>query len=301
MSKCGRIAMSSRDIKCVGVLGAGLMGSEVALDLACYGYRVLLKDISLDRLHAAEVKIKSDFKLIKMMKKERQIPTIDEILQHILFTDSYDNFDEADVLVENVTEDWDVKHGVYLDLRERCKADALYAANTSCISITKIAAVMPQPERVIGMHFMNPVPLKDLVEVIRGYHTSDETVARSEAFLRSIGKKAVVVSDAPGFVSNRLSHLFMNEAAFLVQEQVATPKQIDLIFKRGYGHKMGPCETADLIGIDTVVRSLDILYESFHDPKFRSCPLLRKMADAGLLGKKSRKGFYEYDIAGTVQ
>jgi 3-hydroxybutyryl-CoA dehydrogenase len=144
------------------------------------------------------------------------------------------------------------------------------------------------------MHFMNPVYLKELVELVRGFHTSEATIEAAKAMLSGVGKTAVLVNDFPGFVANRLSHLFMNEAAFIIQDRVAAAREVDAIFKRGYGHSMGPLETADLIGLDTVVNSLDILYDSYQDPKFRCCPLLRKMVDAGLLGKKSGEGFYKY-------
>jgi 3-hydroxybutyryl-CoA dehydrogenase len=282
------------EIKKIAVVGAGVMGSDVAFDLASNGYEVLLKDISEHHLTDAREKIRAGYKGYKMIKPELKNVTVDDILGRIHFTTSYEGFLQSDLVIENVPEDWESKKAVYLEAREVCRPNTYYAVNTSCISITKIAALMPRPELVIGMHFMNPVPLKNLVEVIRGTHTSESTIADMKAFLKTLKKNAVVVMDFPGFVSNRLSHLFMNEAAFLVQDQVASPKDIDKIFKQGYGHDMGPLETADLIGLDTVVNSLQILYESYQDPKFRCCPLLKKMVDAGYCGKKSGRGFYEY-------
>lgn len=282
------------EIKTVAVIGAGVMGSDIALDLSCYGYKVILKDLNDDILKQAGEKIKKEFKMVKMMKKDIKDVTADSLMEKITFTTSYDNFDSVDFVIENIVEDLQEKKKLFAELKKVCREGIIYGVNTSCISITKIGALMPQPENVIGMHFMNPVPLKKIVEVIRGYHTSDETVENVKNFLATLSKKAVVVNDFPGFVTNRVSHLFMNEAAFLVQDQVADPKSIDTIFTQGFGHKMGPLATADLIGLDTVVKSLEVLYESYQDPKFRCCPLLKKMVDAGHLGRKTGKGFFNY-------
>lgn len=281
-------------IKTVAVVGAGVMGSDVTLHLACYDFTIILKDINETTLEKARANITKNFKMLKMMKKEFREISLDDMLSKIQFTTDYGSFEKADLVIESVTEDWEIKKSVYQKLREVCRVETYYATNTSCISVTQIAALMPRPENVIGMHFMNPVPLKTMVETIRGYHTTPETEETLTGFLKSIGKHPVVVNDFPGFVANRLSHLFMNEAAFLVQDDVADPKHVDMIFKEGYGHKMGPLETADLIGLDTVVQSLDVLYQSYQDPKFRCCPLMRKMVNAGLLGRKSGKGFYRY-------
>lgn len=283
-------------IKKIAVVGAGIMGSDIALDLASYSYDVILKDLDNQTLDKAEARIKKDFKLVKMMKKEMKSVSIDDILSKITFTTSYDGFEQVELVIENIIEEWEAKKEVYQDLARVCKGKPLYAVNTSCISITKVASLMESPDKVIGAHFLNPVPLKKIVEVIRGFHTSDETVQTMMEFLKTLNKFGVVVKDFPGFVTNRVSHLFMNEAAFLVQDGVAGPKEVDTIFTQGFGHKMGPLATADLIGLDTVVKSLEVLYESYQDPKFRCCPLLRKMVDAGLLGKKSGKGFFEYKI-----
>lgn len=278
----------------IAIIGAGVMGTGVAFDLASYGYSVVLKDIDKIILDESVDNINKDFKLYKMIKKEFKGLTIDDILNKINFTLNNDDIKDADLIVENIIEDWDKKKELYSELNKVCKAKVVYAVNTSCISITQIAALVKNPRNVIGVHFMNPVPLKEVVETIKGYHTSEETIEFMKCFLKSINKTAVVVNDFPGFVANRLSHLFMNEAAFLVQDGVASPAQIDMIFKKGYGHKMGPLETADLIGLDTVVDSLEILYKSYQDSKFRCCPLLRKMVNAGLLGRKTGKGFYDY-------
>ena len=278
----------------VGVVGAGVMGVDVACTLSLYGHDVLLKDIDPKALEAAPGQIRRNLRMYSLLSRALSGCSSDDVLSRICLTDSYERFADAQWVVENVTEDWHTKRQVYDELREACCPDTRYAVNTSCISITRIAALMPHPERVIGMHFMNPVPLKEVVETVRGVHTSADTVQASEAFLGTLRKTAVLVEDSPGFVANRLSHLFMNEAAFLVQEKTALPEQIDKLFRDGYGHKMGPLETADLIGLDTVARSLHVLYDSLQDPKFRCCPLLTRMVDAGWLGRKSGQGFYTY-------
>jgi 3-hydroxybutyryl-CoA dehydrogenase len=282
------------NIRCIAVVGAGVMGSDVALHLSCYGHNVVLKDIREEALAGARTKILAGLRGIKMINPELRDLTESAILEKIEFTLSYVPFAHADIIIENVPENWELKKRVYLDLDAQCRADTIIFVNTSCISITKIASLLSHPERVVGVHFMNPVPQKGVVEMIKGYYTSDDTITRAKQFLHSVKKASIVVNDTPGFVVNRLSHLFMNEAAFLVSEHTASPKDIDMLFKKGYGHSMGPLETADLIGIDTVVNSLAILYASHQDPKFRCCPLLQKMMAAGLLGRKSGEGFYKY-------
>ncbi|HEV9035435.1 MAG TPA: 3-hydroxyacyl-CoA dehydrogenase family protein [Puia sp.] len=278
----------------VAVVGAGVMGADVALTLSCYGYPVVLKDIRPDALQQARERICRDLRMVRMMKPVFKNLAAEEVMGRIRFALDYEGFERADIVIENVSETWTVKAGVYQELKGVCHGNVLVCVNTSCISITRIAALLDHPQNVIGMHFMNPVPLKEIVEVVKGYHTSPDTIDRAKAFLRCLEKTPVLVNDLPGFVANRLSHLFMNEAAFLIQDQVASAREVDLIFKKGYGHSMGPLETADLIGLDTVVSSLEVLYTSYQDPKFRCCPLLRKMVDAGLLGKKSGEGFFKY-------
>ncbi|MCL4151134.1 UNVERIFIED_CONTAM: hypothetical protein GTU68_002724 [Idotea baltica] len=281
-------------MKSIAILGAGVMGSGIALDLASFGYEVILKDINQSILDTSRQKITEDFRMLQMLKSGFKELRIEDILDRINFTTDYANFDNVELVIENVSEDWNTKSQVYQELREVCDEDVLFGVNTSCISITKVASLVQNPAKVIGMHFMNPAPLKELVELIRGYHTTIETIDQIKSFLKTINKGAVVAEDMPGFIANRLSHLFMNEAAFLIQDQVGTAQDIDLLFRKGYGHAMGPLETADLIGLDTVVNSLDVLYESYQDSKFRCCPLLRKMVAAGLKGKKSGEGFYKY-------
>jgi 3-hydroxybutyryl-CoA dehydrogenase len=282
------------DIKTVGVIGAGVMGCGVAQNLAQTGHQVILIDIAEDILKKAEGQIRSSIRFQGFMRKESPAADPEELIGRINFATNYELLQAADFIVENVTEKWSVKEEVYAQIDAICPAHCIFAANTSAVPITRIASVTNRPDRVIGMHFMNPVPMKKTVETIRGYHTSEETVASSKQFLQQMGKECIIVNDAPGFVANRLSHLFMNEAANLVMEHVAEPKEIDDIFKKCYGHAMGPLETADLIGIDTVVDTLQVLYDEYQDSKFRCSPLLKKMAAAGLCGRKSGQGFYKY-------
>jgi 3-hydroxybutyryl-CoA dehydrogenase len=202
--------------------------------------------------------------------------------------------DSADFVVENVTEKWDIKKEVYAQLDAICPERTVFAANTSAIPITRIASATKRAKNVIGMHFMNPVPMKSMVEVIRGYHTSDATIEIAKSFLAQMGKECIIVNDSPGFVSNRVLMLTINEAIFLLQERVASASDVDKIFKTCFGHKMGPLETADLIGLDTILLSIEVLYESFQDSKYRPCPLLKQMVEAGLYGQKSKQGFYVY-------
>lgn len=278
----------------VGVIGAGVMGTGVAQNLAQKGHRVILVDIADAILQRAKGELKQSLRMYKLLNKETVQESIDAILGRVTFTTDYAQLKDTDFVIENVVEKWEVKKAVYEQLDAICPAHCIFLVNTSCISITKIAALTGRASQVIGTHFMNPVPMKTTIEAIRGYHTSEETIEATKTFLASMDKECIVVNDLPGFVSNRLSHLLMNEAAFVVQDQVATPQQVDDIFKKCFGHKMGPLETADLIGLDTVVDSLEVLYESYQDPKFRCCPLLRKMVEAGLCGRKSGKGFYTY-------
>jgi len=280
--------------KKIAVIGAGTMGTGLALNLAIFEHEVILIDSDPEALQRAKTKIPGDLRLFRMMNAEKNCPTSAELAARIVFTTEYKDLEAVRLVIENIPEDWNKKETLYRHIRDAFDPDTLFAINTSCIAITRAAACFYRPENVIGTHFMNPVPLKNFVEVITGYHTSQHTVNSIKTFLASFGKKCVVVKDYPGFVSNRLSHLFMNEAAFLLQDQVASPRDIDLIFTEGYGHAMGPLATADLIGLDTVVNSLEVLCNSYQDPKFRCCPLLVKMVQAGMLGRKTGQGFFKY-------
>ncbi|HEU4556704.1 MAG TPA: 3-hydroxyacyl-CoA dehydrogenase NAD-binding domain-containing protein, partial [Longimicrobium sp.] len=217
-----------------------------------------------------------------------------EVMERITFTTDYAPFAQADFVVENATEKVAIKQTIYPRLDEVCPPHACFAANTSAYSITRIGALTGRPDRVLGMHFMNPVPLKPTVEVIRGFHTTQGTIDTAQAMLRAMGKEGIVVNDMPGFVSNRVLMLTINEAVWLVQDQVASAEDVDRIFVTCFGHKMGPLATGDLIGLDTILYSVEVLYESYNDPKFRPCPLLKKMVDAGLHGRKTGRGFFDY-------
>ena len=282
------------NIQVVGVVGAGVMGVGVAQNLAQTGYQVILVDISEAILESAEQEIKKNIRFQTLFNKEKKVGSPDDILKKITFSTNYKLLDSADFVVENVTEKWDIKKEVYAQLDAICPERTVFAANTSAIPITRIASATKRAKNVIGMHFMNPVPMKSMVEVIRGYHTSDSTIEIAKSFLAQMGKECIIVNDSPGFVSNRVLMLTINEAIFLLQERVASASDVDKIFKTCFGHKMGPLETADLIGLDTILLSIEVLYESFKDSKYRPCPLLKQMVEAGLYGQKSKQGFYVY-------
>ncbi len=281
----------------VGVVGAGVMGVGMAHALARTGHRVILLDLSEPVLERAREQVRRDARFHPMLSGEKGGPSPDEVLERIRFTTAYDGFAEADFVVENATEKVAVKEAIYPRLDEVCPPHACFAANTSCISITRIGGWTARPDRVLGMHFMNPVPLKPVVETIRGFHTSEATVDTALRLLSRMGKEGIVVNDLPGFVSNRVLMLTINEAAWVVQDSVAPAAEVDRIFVTCFGHRMGPLATGDLIGLDTILHSLEVLYESYQDPKFRACPLLRKMVDAGLHGRKTGRGFFDYGNA----
>jgi 3-hydroxybutyryl-CoA dehydrogenase len=284
----------SARLETIAVIGAGVMGVGLAQALAQSGLRTLLIDISDFILQSAMGQIRNGVRFARLMQKNLS-GSPEEILGRIQVSADYAVLREADFVIENVTERVGVKTEVYRRLDAICPPQCVFAANTSAIPITRIAAMTSRPAQVVGMHFMNPVPLKTAVEVIRGYHTSDETIATATRFLALMGKKAILVGDSPGFVSNRVLMLTINEAIFLVHEKVATPEVVDQIFKDCFEHKMGPLETADLIGLDTILLSIEVLFDECKDSKFRPCPLLRQMVDAGLHGRKSGRGFYGYE------
>jgi 3-hydroxybutyryl-CoA dehydrogenase len=285
------------DIQVVGVVGAGVMGKGVSQDLAQTGHRVILLDVSQDILEHAKSEIKENIRLQSLFTKSEKAESPDEVLRQITFSTDYQLLSNVDFVIENVTEKWEIKKELYSQLDAICTEQCIFAANTSAIPITRLASVTERAPKVIGMHFMNPVPLKSAVEVIRGFHTSDESIETAKRLLAQMGKEGIVVNDSPGFVSNRVLMLTINEAIYLLQEQVASAEDVDRIFKTCFGHKMGPLETADLIGLDTILYSIEVLYESFNDSKYRPCPLLKKMVDAGLYGRKSGQGFYPYPVS----
>ena len=282
------------NIESVGVLGVGNIGTEVVTDLVLHGIKVVAFDLTKEILERAKTKVLKNIRFAPLLSKSAPRLSKEDALKQLHFTTSFGDVSSCEFIIENVTEDWHVKKVVYEKLDRVMPSEVCFGANTSCISITKIGSVTKRPANVVGIHFMNPVHAQPTVEVIRGYHTSDRTLACLNQLFSQLNKEAIVVEDLPGFVSNRISHLFMNEAAFVLQDNVAPAEKIDAIFKKCFGHKMGPLETADLIGLDTVMHSLDVLYESYHDAKYRCSPLLRKLVHAGNLGRKTGKGFYSY-------
>jgi 3-hydroxybutyryl-CoA dehydrogenase len=277
----------------IGVIGAGVMGVGVAQNLAQTGHDVVLVDKDQDTLDKAVATIGMNSRMSGLMGGPRLDPEV--ILARITTSVGVAGAAKAELVIENVTENWEIKEGVYRDLDTECGADTVFVVNTSAIPITRVASVTGRPDRVIGVHFMNPVPAKPVVELIPGVHTSPETVLRTRNLLHAMGKKEVDVKDACGFISNRVLMLTVNEAAYLVHEGVADAASVDEVFRGCFGHPMGPLETADLIGVDTILYSVEVLYEHYADSKYRPCPLLKQMTDAGLHGRKSGRGFYTYD------
>ena len=281
------------EIKLIGVVGAGTMGHGIAQVAAQSGYGVVLVDTAPQALERGVAQIgKSLDKLVgkgKLTPEQRE-----QALGRVRPEGALAALETADLVVEAVVERLEVKRAVLADLDRICQPHTILATNTSSISITKLAAATARPEKVIGMHFMNPVPLMQLIEVIRGLATSQETYDAVEAASRAMGKTPVEVHDAPGFVSNRVLLPMINEAVFCLSEGVGKAEAIDEVMKLGMNHPMGPLALADLIGLDVCLDILRVLHEGFGDPKYRPCPLLVKMVDAGRLGRKSGQGFYAY-------
>ena len=281
------------EIKKVGIVGAGTMGHGIAQVFASSGYPVVLRDISDEFVRRGITGIEKN--LDRAVSKQKM--TTEEktaILGRVTGTTELTDFADVDVAVEAATENLQIKLKIFEDLDRICKPDAILASNTSSISITKIAKVTKRSEKVIGMHFFNPVPVMKLVEVIRGLQTSDPVYATIEDLSKKLGKVPVCVNDSPGFVANRVVLPMINEAVFTLYEGIATAKDIDTVMKLGMNHPMGPLELADLIGLDVCLNILEVLHEGFGDSKYRPCPLLRKMVDAGHLGRKTGRGFYDY-------
>jgi 3-hydroxybutyryl-CoA dehydrogenase len=279
----------------IGVVGAGTIGIGVAQTLSEAGHRVILVDSSQDALDRASREIKQALRLQVLLKKSKAGGSLanssPSLMEH---TTRLEALTGVEFVVENVPEQWGAKRDVYRRLDVLCVPACIFAANTSCFSIERIASETTRPEQVVGMHFMNPVAFKDTVEVIRWRKTSEKTLQAACDLLATMQKRAIVVNDGPGFVTNRVLMLTINEAIFTVHEGIATAEQVDDIFRTCFGHKMGPLETADLIGLDTILFSIEVLQESFGD-KYRPCPLLCDMVAGNRLGRKSGKGFYEYD------
>ena len=278
----------------VGIVGAGVMGAGVAQDLAQHGFRPILVDISQAALDAAQERIRKSVGVAGLFARSKPADPPDEVLARVSATTRYEALSGVDFVIENAPEDVDIKRPIYHKLDAVCPKGCVLIANTSCIPITRLASFTKRPARVIGIHFMNPVPMKRTVEMIPGSETSRQTIDKSKDLMKQLGKTCIVVKDSPGFVSNRVLMLTINEAVRLLEEGVADAEGIDGIFKSCFGHPMGPLETADLIGLDTILLSLEVLRDSFDDAKYEPCRLLKEMVAEGRLGRKSGAGFHPY-------
>lgn len=278
----------------VGVIGAGVIGRGVAQSLAQTGHEVVLIDRTEGILSDALADIANGLRFAAFRDPALRKADHAGILSRISATTDYRDLADVDFVVENVTEDWDTKEAVYRELDRHCPARCVFAANTSAIRIGRIAAVTGRRANVLGMHFMNPVPLKPHVEVIVGADSSDAAIASARTLLEQLGKQAILVRDNPGFVSNRVMMLMINEAIAVLEEGVATAPDVDAVFVQCFSHRMGPLATADLIGLDTILRTLDVLRDDCGDRKFEAAGLLRRMVAEGRLGRKSGSGFFDY-------
>lgn len=278
----------------VGVVGAGVIGAGVAQDLAQHGFRPILVDVAPAALDAARERIRKSVSAASLFASSKPALSPDQVLARVSATTRYEALSGVDFVIENATEDIDVKRPIYQRLDAMCPKGCVLIANTSCIPITRLASFTKRPALVIGVHFMNPVAMKHTVEMIPGSKTSGQCIDKVKSLLEQLGKTCIMVKDSPGFVSTRVLMLAINEAIRLLDEGVADPDSLDGIFKSCFGHPMGPLETADLIGLDTILLSLEVLRDSFDDAKFEPCRLLKEMVAEGRLGRKSGAGFHPY-------
>ena len=282
------------NIEKIGVIGAGQMGHGIALVSAQAGFDVIIHDTTDDFVKKGIGKIEKF--LDKSIEKGKiNVNDKNKILKKINGTTKLDDLKNVDLIIEAIFENVQSKKQLFQQLDKICKKECIFASNTSTIPITDLASATTRAEKFIGMHFMNPVPLMRLVEVIRGLKTDDETTKIIKEISQKMGKTPVEVNDGPGFVSNRLLMPMINEAIYCYMEGIGSVENIDNVMKLGMNHPMGPLELADLIGLDVVLNIMTVLYEGFNDSKYRPCPLLKKMVQAGLLGRKSGKGFYNYN------
>ncbi|MBX9682523.1 MAG: 3-hydroxybutyryl-CoA dehydrogenase [Hyphomicrobium sp.] len=293
IDKTKSASMAARSISRVGIVGAGQMGSGIAHVVALSGYTVELNDLKRESFDKGLDAIRQNMarQVVKGLYSESDKDTA---LSRISYAETYADFRDCDLVIEAATENEDLKHKIFAGLAAHLKPTALLASNTSSISITRLAAATDRPEDFIGMHFMNPVPKMDLVELIRGIATEDETFATARNFIESLGKTIAVSEDFPAFIVNRILLPMINEAVYTLYEGVGTVDAIDKAMKLGANHPMGPLELADFIGLDTCLSVMQVLYEGLSDTKYRPCPLLVKYVDAGWLGRKTRRGFYDY-------
>ncbi|MDG2074924.1 MAG: 3-hydroxybutyryl-CoA dehydrogenase [Arenicellales bacterium] len=278
----------------IGLVGAGTMGSGIAQAGALSGYDVTMQDISDQQVATG---ITGITKSLERLAAREKISSDDQssALARIQGTTILEDLSECDVVIEAATENIDLKIAVFGQLDELCKSEAILASNTSSLSITRLAAATRRPDRVIGLHFFNPVPIMKLVEIVRALQTSDETFAEMDTLTRQLGKEPVSVQDSPGFVVNRMLVPMINEAIFVLHEGLASAEEIDTAMKLGANHPIGPLALADMIGVDVCLFVMEILHNDFADSKFRPCPLLKKMVNAGYLGRKSGRGFFNYN------